>query len=223
MSRELPAPASSPVFSGLRRDEIVRILAAASQRTFKGSEIIIRPDEPAARFFLVATGYVHYFVTTSQGEEILLKRMVPGDIFGLAAFLSRPMGYLGTARPARHSKVLEWQRPTVLQFAEAYPRLLENAFRVSLQYIAGCAKRHARRVSNTAAERLAIAIADVARRSGRVQSSGVEVEIKNEELASLADTTLFTASRVLKRWERQGTVEKSRGKVLLRRPESLLA
>ena len=222
MNRELNEPASSPLFSGLGSDEIVRILAAA-ERTFTGSEIIISPEEPASRFFLVTSGYVNYFVLTSHGEEILLRRMIPGDIFGLAAFLSRPMGYLGTAKPARLSKVLEWQRPPLLQFAEAYPRLLENAFRVSLHYIAGCARRHARRVSNTAAERLAIAIADLARRSGRVQPSGVEVEIKNEELASLADTTLFTASRVLKRWEREGTVSKSRGKVLLRCPEKLLS
>jgi len=223
MSRERTEPASSPLFSGLRRDAIVRILAGASQRTFKGSEIITRPGEPATRFFLVTSGYVDYFLVTSHGEEILLRRMFPGDIFGIASFLAGPLDYLGTAKPARHSKVLEWQRREVLQFARAYPRFSENAFRVSLQYIAVCAGRHARRLSNTAAERLAIAIADLARRAGRVRPFGVEIDIKNEDLASLADTTLFTASRVLKRWEREGTVAKTRGKVLLRCPERLLS
>ena len=53
--------------------------------------------------------------------------------------------------------------------------------------------------------------------------SGIEIDIKNEDLASLADISFFTASRLLKEWERKGVVEKSRGKVLIRRPEKLLA
>lgn len=60
-------------------------------------------------------------------------------------------------------------------------------------------------------------------RAGRVLSSGIEVDINNEDLASLADVNFFTASRLLKVWERMGIVEKSRGKVLIRRPEKLLA
>jgi DNA-binding transcriptional regulator YhcF (GntR family) len=42
-------------------------------------------------------------------------------------------------------------------------------------------------------------------------------------LASLADVSSFTASRTLNKWERQGVVEKSRGKVVIRSPEKLLA
>jgi CRP-like cAMP-binding protein len=53
--------------------------------------------------------------------------------------------------------------------------------------------------------------------------SGVEVDVKNVELASLADVSSFTASRLLQEWERKGAVEKSRGKVLIRSPEKLLA
>jgi len=50
----------------------------------------------------------------------------------------------------------------------------------------------------------------------------VEIDIKNEDLASLADISFFTASRFLQEWERKGAVEKSRGKVLIRCPEKLI-
>jgi CRP-like cAMP-binding protein len=53
--------------------------------------------------------------------------------------------------------------------------------------------------------------------------SGMEIEIKNEDLASLADISFFTATRFLKAWERKGAVKKSRGKVIIRSPEKLLA
>jgi len=214
--------ASIPLFAGLRRDEVAAVVAAASKRIFKGSDIIMSAEEPATRLFLVTGGHVDYFVLTSHGNEILLRRMVPHDVFGVAAFLSNPIGYLGTAKPAPKGEVLEWQRPVVLRLANAYPRFPENALRISLQYIALIAKRHAQLVSSTAAERLASAVTGLACRAGHALPSGVEVDIKNEELASLSDTSSFTASRILKRWEREGTVEKTRGKVLLRRPENLL-
>ena len=53
--------------------------------------------------------------------------------------------------------------------------------------------------------------------------SGLEVDIKNEDLASLADVSFFTASRIMKKWTCAGAVEKSRGRVLIRCPEKLLA
>ncbi|HXJ96423.1 MAG TPA: Crp/Fnr family transcriptional regulator [Terriglobia bacterium] len=222
MTSMLTNLASIPLFAGLRRDEVAAVVAAASKRIFKGSDIIMSAEEPATRLFLVTGGHVDYFVLTSHGNEILLRRMVPHDVFGVAAFLSNPIGYLGTAKPAPKGEVLEWQRPVVLRLANAYPRFPENALRISLQYIALIAKRHAQLVSSTAAERLASAVTGLACRAGHALPSGVEVDIKNEELASLSDTSSFTASRILKRWEREGTVEKTRGKVLLRRPENLL-
>jgi CRP/FNR family transcriptional regulator, nitrogen oxide reductase regulator len=215
-------PASIGLFQGLGEDEIAVVLAAAVRREFTRSELIIRAEERATQLFLVTGGHVDYFVVTSQGEQILLKRLVPGEIFGVASFLSDPVGYLGTAKPAHYGEVLTWEHRVVRRLAKAYPRLPENALRIALCYIAMYARRHARLVSNTAAERLASAMTSLASRAGHVLPSGVEVEVRNEDLASLADVSLFTASRVLKGWELDGSVEKSRGRVLIRRPEKLL-
>jgi CRP-like cAMP-binding protein len=223
MRRDLTDAASSRLFAGFRKDEIALITAAAARRTFQKSETIIHADQPATRLFLIAEGQVDYFVVTSHGQEILLRRLVTGEVFGVAAFLHDPLGYLGTAKPAPSVEVLEWKHEAVLQLARDYPRLPENALRGVLQYIALYAKRHARLVANTAEERLASVVAGLASRAGHVLPGGVEVEIKNEDLASLADTSPFTTSRVLNQWEREGAVEKSRGKVLLRCPEKLIA
>jgi CRP-like cAMP-binding protein len=51
----------------------------------------------------------------------------------------------------------------------------------------------------------------------------VEVDIKNEDLASLADVSFFTVSRLMSNWDREGVVKKSRGKIVIRSPEKLLA
>jgi CRP-like cAMP-binding protein len=140
-----------------------------------------------------------------------------------ATFLTEPIGYLGMARAVGKTETLMWERRVLRQLAAAYPRLAENALHASLHYIAMYAKRHIRLVSKPAQERVAYALTNLGSRAGHMLADGVEVDIKNEELASLADVNFFTVSRILGAWEKQKVVAKSRGKVLIRCPEKMLA
>jgi CRP-like cAMP-binding protein len=210
-------------FTGLDRAQTSAILAAATRQKFKRGEVIARADEPASRMFLVREGAVDYFVLTSDGREILLRRLVSGNIFGVGAFLSQPIGYVGTSKAVHNSELFVWEHSVIRQLANEYPRLAENALRTVLRYVALFAERHIALVSKPAQERLAFALTSLGSRAGHMVPSGVEIEIKNEDLASLADVSFFTASRCLQEWERKGAVEKSRGKVLIRSPEKLLA
>ncbi len=214
---------SSKLFSGLTKHEVAAILAGAVRRRYEASEIIIQADIPATHLFVVNAGWADYCIVTESGRRILVRRMVPGDAFGVAAFLSEPTGYLGTATAVRDLEVLAWEQRQVRQLARSYPRLAENALRTALHYIAYYAKRHTDLVSGTAGERLVCALTGIAARTGHLIPRGVEVDIKNEDLASLADVSPFTASRILKRWEHKGTLQKTRGRVRILCPERLIA
>ncbi len=214
--------ASIGLFKGLKNHEISVILASATRRFFNSGEIVGRAEEPVTSLFLVELGRVDYYVITDEGREVLLRRLVPGCIFGVAAFLSDANGYLGTAKAVSASEILAWDHRVIRQLARTYPQLAENALRTALHYVALYIQRHTALLSKSARERLAGALAGVGSRAGRMLPSGMEIDIKNEDLASLADISSFTASRLLKQWERKGVVEKSRGKVLIRRPEKLL-
>ncbi len=57
---------------------------------------------------------------------------------------------------------------------------------------------------------------------GRSVSGGVELHVRNEELANEENVTIFTVSRLMGEWQRKGLLKKSRGKVVLRLPEELI-
>ena len=216
-------PLSAGLFKGLANHEIPIIRAAAAKRTFEASQIIVRAEEPAVRLFVIEVGSVDYYIVTDDGREVLLRRLMPGNAFGFATFLSEPTGYLGTAKAAGKTETLMWEHRVARQLGVTYPRLVENALHASLRYVAMYAKRHIRFVSNTAQARVAYALANLGSRSGRMLPGGVEVDIKNEDLASLADVNFFTVSRIIRAWKRQNVVSKSRGKVLIRCPEKMIA
>lgn len=216
-------PASVRLLSGLGKEESNLILAAATRKKFKAREIIVSSGEVASHLYLVKTGSVNFYVITSDGREVLIRRLLPGNVFGVGAFLPESTGYIGTAEAVQDTEVLMWDHRLIRQLAKAHPGLSENALRTLLRYLALYVKRHIGLVSNTAEERLAGALTSLGSRAGHIHPGGIEVEIKNEDLASLADVGFFTASRLLKQWERDGAVEKSRGKVLILCPEKLIA
>jgi CRP-like cAMP-binding protein len=211
------------LFEGLGKAEISVILAAATRRNVKKSEIVASTDQVSTYLFLVKAGCLNCYVVTNDGRRILLRRLIPGNVFGLGSFLSEPMNYIGTAQAVANSEILMWEHRLVRHLSRAYPRFGENALRSSLRCLALYAKRHMALISSNAQERLAYVLTSLASGAGRTLPEGVEIEINNEDLASLADISFFTASRILKRWEHKGAVKKSRGKILISHPEKILA
>jgi CRP-like cAMP-binding protein len=103
-----------------------------------------------------------------------------------------------------------------------HPVLAENALRISLENIRLYSDRHLALVSNNAQHRLARTLALLGARAGRQHPRGLEIQITNEQLASLADIGYFTASRLLKKWKKKGALEKRRGKLIICCPERML-
>src|SRR5579872_7410883 len=82
------------LFRGLGQNEIRFMLSAGTRRRFKASDFVMRIDQSAKHLFLVLTGGIDFYVLTRDGAKLLLRRMMPGDIFGVASFLAEPHGYM---------------------------------------------------------------------------------------------------------------------------------
>ena len=98
---------------------------------------------------------------------------------------------------------------------------MQNALRITLGYLAGYAERNANLLTEKAEQRLAHALIHLAHHAGRHHSGVVQVDVTNEQLGNLSDVSMFTATRLLKKWERGGAIAKKRNKILILSPEKL--
>jgi len=210
------------LFSDLNNDDIAQIMAAAIVRKFAAGETIIRAEDPGTHLFLLKTGSVDFYRVTPEGQQVLIIRFSPGDTFGLATLLGKPLSYIGTAEALGETELYVWEHTWVRHFARKHPLLTENALRIGLEYIRLYSDRHLALVSDNAESRLARTLSLLEIRTGQRHPRGLEIQITNEHLASLADIGYYTASRLLNKWERKGAVEKSRGKVVVVSPERML-
>jgi CRP-like cAMP-binding protein len=210
------------IFEGLDAADIRAILAAGTQRRFLANSVIVNQGYPAAHLFLLLTGRVRRFFLTEDGQKVVLLRVPAGDIFGEATVLARPAEYLVSSEAIASSNALVWSRGTIRGLCEQYPRLVENALLISFDYLAAYRAIHASLICNSAPQRLAQVLANLAEGIGQKVPGGVELDVRNEELANEANISPFTASRLLSAWHREGILVKRRGKVLLRSPGRLL-
>src|SRR5580693_527085 len=217
----LPSELRSRFLDGLAPHDLEVIRAAATERRYLANFVITNQGNPAEHLFLLTSGHARYFYITQNGQKTLLLWLTPGDILGGAAFLSRPSKYLLSSEAVKDTQFLVWDRATIRGLAVKYPRLLENALFMGSDYLGWYLADHVALVCDTARERLAQVLIHLAGVIGQKVQGGVEFDVTNEELASAANITPFTASRLLSEWQTSRAVAKRRGKILLRSPESL--
>jgi CRP-like cAMP-binding protein len=215
------AGAKSRFLGGLARAEIEAILAVGTERRFPANSVITNQGDPARYLYLLTKGRARYSFTTQGGQKNLLYWLTPGETFGSTALLSIRSHYLVSTEAVRDSSVLSWDSATIRRMATRYPKLLENALLISADYLSWYVATHAALTSDTARQRLAHILVCLSGVIGQRIHEGLEFEVTNEELASAANITLFTVSRLLSEWQRNRAIVKHRGKVVLRASERL--
>jgi CRP-like cAMP-binding protein len=207
---------------GLTSSEVASIIKTATRRRFLAHSVMAHEGSSADCLFLMISGRARGFSMTPQGVKVPILWFPPGEIFGGAAFFSRPVQYLVSTEAVTDSTVLQWDRATIRFLVTQYPRLLENALLIAYDYFVRYRALHIAATCQTARQRLAQVLGSLANGMGQKVTGGVELTIRNEELANDANITIFTASRLLSEWQRKGILTKSRGKIVLRSPETLM-
>lgn len=189
----------------------------ARRRLADGRSLFVQGQKTAA-FYAVAAGEIQTRFTGADGTVSVIENVGPPRLFGLAAFAAGlPSEYEAVARGA--SEVLVFGR-------EAYARLMDEVPGFARALLAEFARRYdgtlrllqaARHLG--AAERFALALAQLARERGRALADGwIEVAATQTDLARLAHVSRQTANELLATAEREGRVLRGRGRWRWRAP-----
>jgi len=198
------------------------VLSAATQRRYLANSIITNQGHPASHLFMVLTGGTRSFYLTAGGHKLQMFASPAGEMFGGMALVLRRSEYVLSTEAVRETVTLVWERAAIRRLAERYPKLLDNALTIASDYLNCMIAAQVALTCHSARQRLAEALVNMASGVGRRLTSGIELSVRNDELAGAVGLTPFTVSRLMSEWQRNGLLRKSRGKVLLPNPERLL-
>ena len=213
----------SKFLAGLTDAAVRQLLDTARLRHIAPNKDFIVQGEHPDRMFLLKIGRTRSYILAEDGSEIVLLWATPGEVLGLVSLLPSPPNYMANTTTVTACDCLVWDHDTIRKLATKHSPIMENGFRLALYHLATYMKRHTNFVTKSAASRLANQLIQLATSAGEVGSSGINVDITNEQLSSLSDVGYFTTSRILSKWEHDGMLSKKRGRITLLAPESLMA
>ena len=213
-----------PLFNGFASADLEAILALAQAVHYRKGKPVFVQDEHADSFFLLLHGRLRVTQVTPQGEQIVVRFVNPGDLFGIALAIGRTT-YPGTATAAVDSLALAWPSAAWPQLMAEYPELAANAMRMVGARLQE-AHRRVRELSTEDVERrLAHALLKLAHEGGARQDKQIEIDfpISRQDLAEMTASTLHTVSRIMSAWEAGGIIESGRQRVIIRDEAKLQA
>jgi len=214
--------ATLPIAEGLTPDQQDDLLRdAQSTRYPKGSDVF-QQDQQAHAFFLLLHGHLRVSRLTPDGQQVVVRYIPAGEIFGVAMALGRTT-YPATATAVVDSVALVWPSALWPRLSSSYPVLLGNTLRTVGSRLQDAQTRVVEMSTEQVERRIAHALLRLAQQSGRKVENGIQIDfpISRQDVAEMTGATLHTVSRVLSAWEEKGMVESGRQRITLRDPHRI--
>jgi CRP-like cAMP-binding protein len=216
--------AELPMFAGLSGEELSEILREARSARYPRNSEVFSQGENVHSFFLLLNGHVRASKTTPAGEQVVMRYVAPGEVFGVAPAMGLK-NYPATATAVDDSVVLIWPSAAWPRLVAKFPTLATNTLQAVGSRLQESFTRVVEMSTEQVEQRVAHALVRLAKQSGRPVKRGIEIDfpISRQDIAQMTGTTLHTVSRILSGWEQAGLIESGRQRIVLREPERIFA
>jgi CRP-like cAMP-binding protein len=212
---------SLPIFFNLSPTERRDIVSAAHEKEFARRQTIFLEGAPCKQVVLVLAGCVKTTQLGPSGCEVILRLSGPGELVGA---LESCLGSnnLVTAKTTQPTTALVWETHIFEHISDRFPVLRRNTARLLGVRLQELEERFREISTQKVAPRLSQQLIRLSNQLRQHTKGALEISLSREELAQLTGTTLFTVSRLLSHWERQGIVSTRREAVVVRNLQALM-
>lgn len=210
------------IFKSMSGEDLDAVLAMASVRQLPEGAAAFDQGEPADEFFALLHGRLKVVQTTPDGQQVVVRHVSPGDIFGIARAMRRTE-YPATATAVVESLALAWPSSQWEPFIARSPTLAMNAIQTVGQRLQDAHTRIRELSTEEVERRVAHALLRLVQQAGRKTEEGILIDfpVTRQDIAEMTGTTLHTVSRVMTAWEAKGLVSSARKRVVICDPHRL--
>jgi len=200
------------LFRSLSRERLARVVPLLRERRFERPEVLYFEGSSADRVWVVASGEVRLYKSSPGGQITTLDVLRPGEIFGGLSVLPDEV-YSAGAEAVMAGSAWWLAREHFLRLLQEEPRLSLEILQILSLRLRDAHDRLRSFAQDPAPARLARALLDATHEG--------EAHVTRRALAEAAGTTVETAIRVLRRFERAGLLRGEVGHIHLRDANTL--
>jgi CRP/FNR family transcriptional regulator, nitrogen oxide reductase regulator len=210
------------LFHGFSEEQSSHILSLGRPRVVDPARFFFRQGEPSRHLYFLDSGRTKIYQVTGSGRQALMRFVLPGEVFGYDGLLPSE-SYATSAEAVEPSRAVAWKREVLMRLVHSNPRLATNLLMMTAQALDELREQYIYHTTQTVESRIAWALIKLGQQIGRKTSDPMVIpeESIQKDVADLAGTTIYTVSRVLSIWEREGTITKSRGRIVVYHPSKI--
>ncbi|WP_242443572.1 Crp/Fnr family transcriptional regulator [Sphingobium sp. LB126] len=195
------------LFTALPPDVRAQAVAIARKRDIPRDVRVFDQGQPAGRAHALLSGSVRITQSGSDGGEILVRFIGPGEIFGCVPLLTDGL-YPADATTMVDSIEISWSPVDLLELMRQHSTIAINMTAILGTRLSEAQERLRELATQNVDRRIARALLRLADQAGRRMNDGIRIEfpLRRKDIADIAGTTLHTASRVVAGWERRGLI-----------------
>lgn len=219
---DLDILAGTEVFRSLPRDALEEIWSRGFRKQLPKGVSLFLQDDPVSAFYVVVVGRLRVTQTTSEGAQVILRYLGPGEIAGYTV-LSGGESYPGTVSAVEDSYLLGWSADSIRDLMGRYSQIALNSVSVLGRRYQETQLRLRQLSTEKVERRIAHTLLRLVEQAGRRTPAGIEIAfpLSRQDLAEMAGTTLHTVSRTLSTWEKLGVVMSGRRRIMVCLPGEL--
>ncbi len=212
------------VFQNATENDLKLISQHAIERSVEDGEFFFFQGDPAEYFYVLISGRAKLMQTTTTGQQVNLRTISEWQMFGALGAVRENATYPATAQAMENSTALAVKSDYLKELMQTRPYLSVELMKLMTSYIQEMQERYRELATEKVERRIARVLLRLTAQMGVKTADGsIELTFTRQDLAEMSGTTLYTVSRVLSEWERQGLVEAGRERVLIRKPHGVVA
>ncbi len=211
-----------PFLAALSAADRLELAASVTRRRFRRGDVIFQKEDSGQALFIVERGSIRIFVPSSQGADLTLAVLGPGDFFGDLSLLDGRPRSAGAAALS-DSSTLALERGDFLNLLGARPEAAMAVLTAVVQRLRDTDEMASDLAFLDAGGRLAKKLLDLAAVNGVQRRDGVLVDISltQEELANMIGVTRESVNRNLSLFRRLGMIRNEGRRFVLLAPAAL--
>jgi CRP/FNR family transcriptional regulator, nitrogen oxide reductase regulator len=212
------------VFQNATDEDLKLISEHAIERSVEDGEFFFFQGDPAVYFYVLVSGRAKLMQTNTTGQQVNLRTISEWQMFGALGAVRENATYPASAQAMENSTALAIKSDYLRELMETRPYLSVDLMKLMTGYIQEMQERYRELATEKVERRIARVLLRLTAQLGvKTKDGSIELTFTRQDLAEMSGTTLFTVSRVLSEWERQGLVEAGRERVLIRNPHGVVA
>ncbi len=210
------------VFQQATDDDLHFLLKNSITRSIEEGGYFFFQGDPADYLYVLTAGQVKLLQGNRAGQQTNLRTIYPWQMFGALGAVREAATYPATAQALEDSTALAITSDTLKAMMQTRPYLAAGLMQLMTTYIQEMQTRYRELATERVEQRIARALLRLASQSGQKAADGIELSFSRQDVAEITGTTLYTVSRILTEWERQGLIASGREQIRILQPHGLV-